>query len=392
LNNDEKPAPIPDVVEEKPTSIPQQPINGQPSGLRIPKKRRLNKAQWRYIIISAVVVSILFGASIWYNIQLSPLSKDQGSLKVIDIKPGTNLTTIGKLLQDEGVIRDAFVFDLYMRLSSNRSNLQAGKYRLSPGESVQSIVGHLTKGNVDQFNITFYPGATLVDNSDTPISKKYDVTTVLEKAGFTEAQISEGLSAKYDDASYNMLFDGRPASSGLEGYIYGETYSFNSGATVRDIFEYTFRQFYKEIKENNLIDGFKKQGLNLYQAITLASIVQREVSNSDDAAKVAQVFLSRYRQGIKLGSDVTYQYIADRMGVPRDIDLPSPYNTRKYTGLPPGPIAVPGLVALEAVARPASTNYLFFLSGDNDITYFSYTDAEHQANIVNYCQVKCSSL
>ncbi len=392
MNNDEKTAPIPDAVEDKSITIPQQPINGQPSGLKIPKRRRLNKVQWWYIIISAVVVSILFGVSIWYNIQLSPVSSDKGSFKVVDIKAGSNPTTIGDLLQEQGVIRNSYVFDIYTRLSDNRSNLQAGRYRLSPAESVQGIVEHLTKGNVDQFSITFYPGATLVDNTDTPVSKKYDVTTVLKKAGFTEAQISEGLSARYDDASYNMLFDGRPTGFGLEGYIYGETYSFNSGATVRDIFEYTFRQFYKEIEENNLIDGFNKQGLNLYQAITLASIVQREVSNPDDAAKVAQVFLSRYRQGIKLGSDVTYQYIADRLGVDRDTNLDSPYNTRRYAGLPPGPIAVPGLNALEAVANPASTDYLYFLSGDDDVTYFSHTDAEHQANIEKHCQVKCSTL
>jgi len=392
LNNEEPTVLSSDVVEDKSTTIPQQPINGQPSGLAIPKPKALKKRHWWFIVIGAIIAAILLGVFTWYNVQLSPLSSDKGNFKVIDIKVGSNPTTIGNLLQEQGVIRNSYVFDVYTRLSNNRSNLQAGKYRLSPAESVQDIVEHLTKGNVDQFSITFYPGATLVDNTDTPVSKKYDVTTVLEKAGFTEAEISEGLSAKYDDASYNMLFDGRPAGSGLEGYIYGETYSFNSGTTVRDIFEYTFKQFYKEIKDNDLIDGFKKQGLNLYQAITLASIVQREVSNPDDVAKVAQVFYSRYRQGDKLGSDVTYQYIADRLGVARDTNLDSPYNTRRYAGLPPGPIAVPGLAALEAVAHPASTDYQFFLSGDDDVTYFSHTDAEHQANIVNHCQVKCSSL
>jgi len=376
LNNEDQPVQVSDVVEEKSIIIPQQPINGQPSGLAIPKKRFKNARLW-HIITSVVVILSLISAYIWYNIQLSPLSKNDGTLKVVDIKPGTNPTTIGKLLQDEGVIRNAFVFDLYTRISSNRSNLQAGKYRLSPGESVQSIVNHLTKGNVDNFSITFLPGATLLENRN-----------VLISAGFSEAEINQAFSDSYD----TPLFDNKPSGTDLEGYIYGETYRFNVGATVGDILEYTFEQYYKDITDNNLLGEFKKQGLNLYQAITLASIVQREVSSPDDAAKVAQVFYSRYRQGIALGSDVTYQYIADRLGVARDVNLDSPYNTRRYTGLPPGPIATPGLIALKAVAYPASTDYLYFLSGDDDITYFAYTEAEHQENIVKHCQEKCSSL
>ncbi len=392
MDNSETPEQTADVVVDKTIIIPQQPINGQPSGIAIKTTKRLKKIHWWIIGVVGLVLAAIGGILIWYNVQLQPLSNDKDSLKVVEIKPGTNPTTIGNLLQEKGVIRNAFVFDVYTRLSSNRSNLQAGSYRLSPSESVQGIVEHLTKGKADQFSITFYPGATLVDNSDKAESKKYDITSVLEKAGFSIAEITEGLSLRYDDPSYNMLFAGKPVGSGLEGYIYGETYFFNFGSTVKDIFEYTFKQFYKEINDNNLLAGFKEQGLSLFQAITLASIVQREVSNPYDASKVAQVFYSRYRQGIALGSDVTYQYIADRLGVARDINLDSPYNTRRYTGLPPGPIATPGINALKAVAHPANTDYLFFLSGDDDVTYFAHTDAEHQANIVNHCQKKCSEL
>jgi UPF0755 protein len=93
-----------------------------------------------------------------------------------------------------------------------------------------------------------------------------------------------------------------------------------------------------------------------------------------------------------MGSDVTYQYVADKLGVARDPNLDSPYNTRRFDGLPPGPISSPGLTALKAVAAPANTDYLFFLSGDDDVTYFARNDAEHQANITNHCAVKCSSL
>ena len=121
----------------------------------------------------------------------------------------------------------------------------------------------------------------------------------------------------------------------------------------------------------------------------MASIIQREVITAADAAQVAQVFKKRYDMGMQLGSDVTYQYIADKTGQARNVNLDSPYNTRRYAGLPPGPISTPGLAALKAVAQPAKGDYLYFLSGDDDKTYFARTNEEHEKNIRNHCQEKC---
>jgi UPF0755 protein len=132
--------------------------------------------------------------------------------------------------------------------------------------------------------------------------------------------------------------------------------------------------------------------LTLFQAITLASIIQREDGDASSQSQLAQVFYSRMKAGMTLGSDVTYQYIADKTGVARDPNLDSPYNTRRYAGLPPGPISVPSLSALKAVASPASGNYLYFLSGDDDKIYFARTNAEHEANIAAHCKIKCSAL
>ena len=142
------------------------------------------------------------------------------------------------------------------------------------------------------------------------------------------------------------------------------------------------------MEKNNLKEGFKKQGLTLYKGITLASIVQREVL-APDQPQVAQVFYSRLKQGMNLGSDVTYHYAADKQGVARDFNLESPYNTRKYKGLPPGPISAPGLSALRATANPALGDYLFFVSGDDEKTYFARTNAEHDKNVSQYCHTKC---
>jgi len=365
----------------------QQPINGHRSGLTHRKKISVRKVVSRFSFVFALILLAIFiGVTIWYNLQLAPVGGNIGQLKQVVIKPGDNSFQIGQELEKKFIVRNAVVFDIYTKLSGKNNTLQAGTYRLSPAESVQQITEHFVKGNVDQFSLTFYPGAALSDNSNIEESKKLDARTVLRRAGYSDTEISEGFNRVYS----NPLFAGKPAGTGIEGYIYGETYMLNSGASVSDILERVFDEFYEKVNENGLIDGFSARGLNLYQGITLASIVQSEVSNENDQRQVAQVFYSRLSQGIVLGSDVTYQYIADKTGVARNPNLDSLYNTRRYSGLPPGPISSPGLSALLAVKTPAQGSYVYFLSGDDGKTYFAYTEDEHQSNRVNYCQVKCA--
>jgi UPF0755 protein len=368
----------------------QQPINGQPSGLKIPKKSPLHK-NWGLIIslavVALIIISIILGY-IWFQIQLSPAASDKHEYVKIKIAEKSTSNQISQQLQDKKIIRSALVFDIYVRLSDKSSKLQAGTYRLSPADSTSQIIEHFTKGFVDKYEIIFYPGATLVDNSDKSV--KQDVTSVLKKAGYTETEITEGLSDTYDTASDKLLFAGKPAGADLEGYIYGDTYSINDGATVHDILQRALDRFYGVVKDDNLIARFQAHKLNLYQGITLASIVQREASTAKDQGQVAQVFYSRLDIGMMLGSDVTYQYIADKTGVARSPNLDSPYNTRRVAGLPPGPIASPGLSALQAITSPASGDYLFFLAGDDGVMHYAHTSAEHDANIAKYCKINCS--
>ena len=141
------------------------------------------------------------------------------------------------------------------------------------------------------------------------------------------------------------------------------------------------------------MDEFAKRNLTIHQAITLASIVQKEVKNPVDQKQVAQVFLKRLADGMQLGSDVTYMYAADQMGVEGTPALESPYNTRKYTGLPPGPISNMNPSALDAVAFPAPGEYVYFVAGDGPDegkTFFAYTVEEHEANIAAHCRELCN--
>jgi UPF0755 protein len=363
--------------------LPPQPIESNP----VPKKNK-KKLIWAIIIGFLMFVAVAIAAIIlWYFSQLAPVNERQTDKVAVVIEPGTTPSGIANTLKEKELIQNTSVFLWYTRIEGVQNSLQAGTYRLSPSESTQEIVGHLVNGRVDTFEVTLFPGATLVDTTDTPENQKYDVTTALRRAGFTNEQIKAGLAADY--SSYNAtLFQGRPANEGLEGYIYGETYRLSSDASVEDVLRASFDEYWKVIQQNNLVAQYQARGLSLYQGITLASIIQRE-SGGDDKAQIAQVFYTRLNKGMPLGSDVTYQYIADKNGVARDTNLESPYNTRIKTGLPPGPIAVPGSAALIAVATPANGNYEYFLSGDDNITYFATTLEEHEQNIREHCQMKC---
>jgi UPF0755 protein len=215
----------------------------------------------------------------------------------------------------------------------------------------------------------------------------------LKEKGYTDEQITQAFNAKYDHA----VLKTKPADASLEGYIYGETYEFFAGVSVEEILERTFDQLEMEVKENNLEAAFKAQGLTLHEGIVLASVVQRESGVlPNDMPMVAQVFLKRLSLGVPLGSDAIIAYYADQQVENRDksdmsyLDTtPCPWNSRRCAGLPPTAISSPGAGALNAVAHPADTDYLYFLTGDDGKMYYGRTEAEHEQNKVNYCQQMC---
>jgi UPF0755 protein len=151
------------------------------------------------------------------------------------------------------------------------------------------------------------------------------------------------------------------------------------------------------IQDNNLVERFGAQGLNLFEGITLASVVQKEAIPGEQGT-VAQVFLSRLNMGWKMGSDVTVSYALDVVDPEREtykdnsaaLKIDSCYNTRLYTGLPCGPISNPSLSSLISVAEPTNTSYLYFLTGDDGMMYYSYTEYEHNQNAILHCQELCN--
>lgn len=350
--------------------------------MRLPKRRR-----WAIFLAAFIALLGLTagGAGWWYAMNLKPARPGNTALIRVEIPADASGDQIGALLEERGLIRSRYAFKLYLRLKGVGRGFRAGVYALKPGDAVPSIVAHLTEGRTDEFAVHFYPEGTLRGDDFR------SVTSALKKAGYTPAQIEHALRAPYR----SVLFNHRPAGADLEGYVYGETYFMAAGATAEEAIQRAIAQLETIVQEHQLEQKFRARGLTLHEGITLASIVQKEskgcgqAPTCDDQRRIAAVFYNRLKRDMPLGSDVTYHYAADKAGLPRDHRLDSPYNTRIHKGLPPGPIAAPGLSALRAVAEPAENDALYFLSGDDDVTYFARTNEEHEANIKAHCHQKC---
>ena len=235
------------------------------------------------------------------------------------------------------------------------------------------------------FTFTIRPGETI-----------FDVKKHLIEHGYTDAEVEQALSYDYSvEPGLEFLAD-RPTGASLEGYLYGETHEFYADASATDVIRTYLLGMGNVINANALVERYAAQGLTLFEGVTLASIVQKEAKPADQAT-VAQVFLTRLASTIKLGSDVTVSYALDVVDPNREVytdnlaalDIDSCYNTRKYFGLPCGPISNPGLSALLAVAEPTDTSYLYFLTGDDGLMYYSNTEAEHLQNAALYCSELC---
>ena len=399
----------------------EEEVASSKSSKKQPKKKSFMK---KIIIALVILLSIAglgaFGAYTWYEKQLaapknfsckfnSPAAAatSEGSeenpdchYQKFEIKTNQTIGDIAENLKKAGLIRSDFAFKTYLKLSSKSAKIKAGTYSLRANLSAKEIVEQMEKGvaSSEVFNLTVLPGETLKE-----IKQK------LIKLGYLSEQIDTALLKKYDSPVLKGLYDNegkltnpaQPVNVALEGYLYGETYQFYKGETVEHIFETMINQLNSVVVANHIEEKFQKRGFSLREGLILASIIQKE-AHSEDMPGVSMVFQNRLKVGMTLGSDVTATYAADLVNPNRDRNDPNNnlrvletdnlYNTRKHTGLTPGPICSPGITAILAVAEPDENkrSMRYFLTGDDGKMYYSVTDTEHTQKIRDYCQKLCS--
>lgn len=363
-------------MDSPPPAIQPQPIIDESStevGLVQKNQQKLKR------IILVVLAFVMLGTAACltaYLLALRPVDSGNSSPQTIEIISGMTPSQIGSHLKQEDLIRSELAFSIYTRLQNVRHQLQAGTYQLQKDQSLPEIAEALVAGPaIEEIEVTFLPGGTLLDAKQ-----------VLLILGFEGSDIDAAFVATYD----HPVFAGRPAAADIEGYLFGETHRFIKGASLESILTRFFDDLYATIEEFDLTAAYQQHGLSLYEGITLASIIQKEVSGEGDSKQVSQVFHKRLNDGISLGADATFVYAATKAGDTPRVNYPSPYNTRIHMGLPPGPISAPGEEALRAAANPAEGDYLYFVSGDDGKNYFSYTEEEHIANTRRYCIENCA--
>jgi UPF0755 protein len=293
-----------------------------------------------------------------------------GTERFVEIAPGTGSRAIGKALVDAGVVRDEWTFRLAVLLTGTQRELKAGEYRFTTPASAKDVARKLARGDVFLRPITFPEGLSVKE-----------MASIYESRGLgTSAAF---LAAARDTSAVKAL---DPAARDLEGYLFPDTYNvprkMNAHALVRQMVQ-AFLRVYGETVQRE-VDA---RGGTLREVVTLASLVEKEAAQPEERPIIAAVYQNRLRIGMGLQCDPTVIYALEKAGrytgnlTKADLRIDSPYNTYKYAGLPPGPIASPGRASLEAATRPASVDYLYFVSRNDGSHVFATTLAEHNKNV-----------
>lgn len=333
-------------------------------------KSKTSKKRKNSIIILTIIVILLLICSIFvwktYQYSLSAVDKTVNQEVIFQIEKGSNAILIAENLKKQGLIRNSKTFRLYMRLTGTDNKIKAGNYLLSSSMDVSEIIKILTSGKTVVQTVTIPEGYNLKQ-----------ITKLLSDKGIVnEAKFKQALQKSYD---YPFLQPLQAGSGYLEGYLFPDTYSISYGLTEEEIVNMLLKRFY-EVVYLPFNDHLIKKGLSWHEVITLASIVEREGKAKEELPVIAGVFYNRINQGWKLESCATVQFLLPQpkeVLTLKDLEINSPYNTYLNPGLPPGPIAAPGLAAIKAAISPRETDYLFFVANNDGTHVFSETFSEH---------------
>lgn len=330
------------------------------------------------LLIIALLVLLFGGATAVYLQYLKLLKPAAGTgqpvTALFTVPVGATSAKIAELMADQGLIRSPIAFQIYVAAHRLDSKLQAGEYNLNTGLSTPEIAARLVKGETASYTFTIPEGFTLAQIVDRLVERK-----LVNRENFLDL-------AAHGQFNYSFLQGLPEGPNRLEGYLFPDTYQITPKTTEKQIITMMLDRFAREITPEFKAQA-AKQGLTVNQAVILASIIEREAQKAEERPKVAAVFLNRLKKGWKIESCATVQYA---LGKPKarlfdkDLQIDSPYNTYKYKGLPPGPIASPGAPSLKAAVNPANVNYMFFVVFEDGQHIFSKTLQEHNQAKATY--------
>jgi len=332
----------------------------------------MNEKQ-KYLNFSIGLLAILT-VSYFATLIYMPLNKPLEA-KIITIEKGQACKETSIELKNNGLIGSSSAFYFYSILTNKYRKIQAGDYLLSSQMSTHQILKIITNGETAKKTLTFIEGWGIEEIGNYLESKE-----VCTKEEFLNATNDK----KWAD-QFSILKD-KPETLSLEGYIFPDTYYVNIKATANDIVESSLKELQSKIT-NQMIDDIKKQDKTVFEIITMASVIEKEVRTLEDKKIVSGILNKRLDIGMPLQVDATVLYAMNQTKEKiyiKDTKIDSPYNTYKYRGLPLGPISNPGIDSINAAIYPTTTNYLYYLSAKDGKTIFSKTLEEHNFNKAKY--------
>jgi UPF0755 protein len=349
-----------------------------------------------------LVLVLVLGAAflVYAAVKISTPQATAAPEKIFSVPPGWTTSQVAGSLKSEGLISRVLFFKLYIHLINAGEKIQAGNYTLSASMSIEEITRRLVAGEVIENAVRF----TVLEGWT-----EKDIAAALKEQGIMKGEeflaavnppgSIEGALGAYEEFSFvGEISKGR----GLEGFLFPDTYLVSKEADGREFVRKMLSNFDRKLTSESR-EEIKNQGKTLYQILTLASIIEKEVGRNvkkgeklgaEDLEKlqqerqlVAGVFYNRLKMGKPLESDATVTYITGRKSNRATVEetkIDSLYNTYKYPGLPPGPISNPSLDSILAAIYPAKTDYLFFVTDPSGTAYFAKTLEEHKANRAKY--------
>jgi len=330
------------------------------------------KKLFAFVLLLILVVGGV--AAVWFYLGVDrPFKGYDAPETFVEIPQGAGSVAIAKRLADAGVVQDVVSFRVALWITGQGRHLQAGEYRFDQPVSARQVADKIARGDVYVRPITFPEGLTIKQ-----------MAAIYESKGF-------GPAKEFADAAKNapLVAAIDPEAKDLEGYLFPDTYKMPRRSTAGQLVARMVQGFMRALTPE-LIDAAEARQLTVRQLVTLASIVEKETGNKEERPLVAAVYANRLRIGMALQCDPTVIYALERLGrytgnlTRDDLQFDSRYNTYRYPGLPPGPIAAPGRASIEAAARPADVQYLYFVSRNDGSHAFASTLDEHNRNVQKY--------
>ena len=317
-----------------------------------------------------LVVAFAAGGTWLYTSVQQPYKGYSDQETFVDIAPGTSPGRMGQQLVDAGVVRNTTAFRAAVWLRGAGRRLQAGEYRFDRPLTPTEVVDQIARGDVFLQPLTFREGLTIQQMAE-----------IFEERGFgTQKQF---IAAAKDPSSIREL---DPQATDLEGYLFPDTYTLPRKTTAEQLVGRMVSRFEQSLTPE-VRERAAARGLSVRQLVTLASLVEKETGRGEERPLVAAVYSNRLKIGMGMQCDPTVIYALERAGkydgnlTREDLQFDSPYNTYRYAGLPPGPIAAPGKASLEAAANPADVPYIYFVSKNDGSHAFASTLDEHNRNV-----------